>query len=215
MKTLRAFTLIELLVVVAIIALLVSILLPALSTAREAAREAVCKAHEHSLYLAFAGYQNDYNSIKMAGLAPGEPPEMEWWMMRILPYVGQNTEIFQCPSTPENDRWMFHASVFRKGVLYAMNDSLRQLGPRLEGPYPFGNDVVRAKGPSEMPLLGEVKYGLMLGPPYWIYWQPGTPWCYARFYHRDGQNFLYCDGHVEWIFQPTAEDAWGWHNSSR
>ena len=55
------FTLIELLVVIAIIALLIAMLLPAIKSARESARATICLSNLRQVYIAIAGYADDYD----------------------------------------------------------------------------------------------------------------------------------------------------------
>ncbi|MDD4557939.1 MAG: prepilin-type N-terminal cleavage/methylation domain-containing protein [bacterium] len=86
----RGFTLIELLVVIAIIALLASILFPVFSKAREKARQAACMSNLKQLFTANMLYCQDYDGkiMRMPGAGKQFDP--------IKPYVRQ--AIMICPS---------------------------------------------------------------------------------------------------------------------
>ncbi len=119
----RAFTLIELLVVVAIIALLISVLLPSLSKARDQAKMVVCQSSFRQLGMAalmfvqeYKGYYPEcerwltwepwyWNKDFATYTAPAANPKtarMAGWLLR---YVGQNTEVFVCPSDDGRRTW--------------------------------------------------------------------------------------------------------------
>ena len=113
-----AFTLVELLVVVAIIALLVAILLPSLQQAREQARRAVCATNSRSIGQAMVLYAGDHQDILPAhhlylsvnsrsgqgnwaimGLPEiGGVPDAHPERRVVNPYVGNNYNVFKCPS---------------------------------------------------------------------------------------------------------------------
>jgi prepilin-type N-terminal cleavage/methylation domain-containing protein len=99
-KKRHAFTLIELLVVVAIITVLVGMLLPSLAGVRETSRQVKCQAQLRSIGQAVRGYIDEYGGFyPPIALIPSLPGETRPAMHDILgPYVGNQQEIFHCPS---------------------------------------------------------------------------------------------------------------------
>jgi prepilin-type N-terminal cleavage/methylation domain-containing protein/prepilin-type processing-associated H-X9-DG protein len=87
----RGFTLIELLVVIAIIAILASILFPVFAKAREKARQTQCTSNIKQLALGIQMYSQD-NGSQYPGI------DGSGWVSKVAPYLGNSTEMFQCPS---------------------------------------------------------------------------------------------------------------------
>lgn len=91
----RGMTLIEMLVVISIIAILAGLLLPSLSGVRERGRITFCQNNLRNLgqgLLLYTGEHGDYLPVVSAtGMV---------WDTAVMPYVGQETNLFVCPSDP-------------------------------------------------------------------------------------------------------------------
>ena len=97
-----AFTLIEVLVVVAIIALLISVLVPSLSNAREVAKATVCGTHMNQTFKGTLMYTHaNRDRLPYYGWMSGRPAGSEWWPTQIARMVGNQFEVFLCPTDPK------------------------------------------------------------------------------------------------------------------
>src|SRR5262249_8397883 len=134
-KTRRGFTLIELLVVIAIIAVLIGLLLPAVQKVRAAAARIQCCNNLKQLGLAMHDYHDSMGTFPPAFVNKGPYGtrgynSREGWAPFLLPFiehqplynlyrwdfpvytpvnqpvVATHLKLFECPSTPGQDRYM-------------------------------------------------------------------------------------------------------------
>ncbi len=87
----------ELLVVMAIISILAGLLVPVLGAARATAKDTQCVGNLINIGRALLIYGSQYNDhIPAAG--PGEDGNSQAWYYSLLPLVGGNWDIYECPS---------------------------------------------------------------------------------------------------------------------
>ena len=229
MKRKNGFTLIELLVVVAIIAILAAMLLPALSGARERARQAACLNNLKQLGLSILMYVQDYDdyfpdNCLTLGHWPDGPPAPNagqnntypTWSQRLYNngYI-KDKKMFMCPSYREKrgvvNEWLYGKHIGARD--YGINAYLNTLY------YAQKRKLVLIKFPSRTILLAETgraditdRYysACYAGPPTdagvrFVYFgaHNNLTWYRVQGYPQNskygGNNWLYCDGHAEYI----------------
>lgn len=186
MRPRRGFTLIELLVVIAIIAVLASMLMPVFSRARAKARRSSCQSNLHQLGVAFKMYIDDYDEFMPPWSHAGGNPDgsgrrpgyVGSWDDLIFPY-SRNRQILVCPDNPYR----------RDARSYSM--------PR----YVSGIEFSHFSNVVDTVML--IEKGAYL-PSAWEdaaaenFHQSTSRHPDQRYFHTDGKNFLFLDGHVKW-----------------
>jgi prepilin-type N-terminal cleavage/methylation domain-containing protein len=94
----HGFTLIEILVSIAIIALLAGLAYAGLAPVRERARETHCLNNLHQIARAMQMYRQDFGGQDPPGALTAAQLGLPTEPRLLLPYLGGNWRVFQCPS---------------------------------------------------------------------------------------------------------------------
>ncbi|MDD3925112.1 MAG: DUF1559 domain-containing protein [bacterium] len=194
----KGFTLIELLVVIAIIAILASILFPVFGKAREKARSATCQSNLKQIGLAISMYVEDYDEHLFAGkyviTSSGMALFMTQKIFKNKKAPGRQVhELFVCPSADEvrddpnagrygNYGW----NIFVWGRSGATGGSMKRA-------YDQGLTMADIIYPSQLMYVTHTNNGLLDTINGATYASKNMYW------HTDGVNALFADGHVSWL----------------
>jgi type II secretory pathway pseudopilin PulG len=212
--------LIELLVVIAIIAILAALLLPALSKAKQSALRAQCVSNLHQWAVAYAMYANDFGNSFPDNTQP--PASDTAWMSALFNdyfyplYLyksnpGDTTsgtrnqnDVLYCPV----DGWhrAYEAAQNATNLIGYSTLPFRTLNPLDShyNAYGLGQWFTRTKFGTRYRNAPVMTDDIELLNGHWITDIPGIPPMPSSAHAGPGSvplggNFLYEDGHVEWI----------------
>jgi len=237
-----AFTLIELLVVVAIIAVLIAMLLPALATAREAARTTVCATNLKQMNLGFVMYAEDFNGYIPAAVGSSGTWDLELGRRYLNspldwqhPEADEQGVVFICPSDMVDRDNPLTAGLHRYSRIkrsYSLEIWTKLPGKDFALEYDYFR-LAEFPDSSRQILMTEWHWpGNLRGmswPGAWTnyYWWlygfdpyregPGIAAGYIPAdgnYHKHGMNYLFMDGHVQWMDKHQANRELYWRYPS-
>ncbi len=226
----EAMTLIEVLVVVSMISLLVSLLLPGLAAARQQAHSVVCRSNIQQIMLANTYYSQDHNGTYCPGASDMLSNLHRWHGQRdrasepfdptrgpLVPYLGSDGVIRQCPSFPSGEIAKESGGFERGNGGYGYNNAF--LGVQLRR-YPSGEHVViedqagvqadRVRRSAQTLMFADCAFAVAgraaaSGLIEYSFAEPRFHPQYPRwradpsihFRHRGLANVGWCDGHVD------------------
>jgi len=204
-RKIRAFTLIELLVVIAIIGILAGMLLPALNRARQKANAANCLGNMHQWGLALNMYNDDWHEYyPYVGSTAGvcDPDNVWAWYNVLPPYIGQKTlcQLYNAtPPTPPIPRGP-------KSIWMCPSVTNINVTPTTGSPYfAYALSVCTHKSTETHTIFRRDR---MQSPANTITFCEGeednyseTTGAFTPAIHFGGANFVFGDGHAEWLLE--------------
>ncbi|MGD2173958.1 MAG: type II secretion system protein [Candidatus Brocadiaceae bacterium] len=206
----KAFTAVELAVVLVIMVIVALLLLPVLEESRVKATEMKCLSRVRQVGMAMSMYQTSHRDAwpwNRVSVCPDHPdwPDPTGSLACLYPQFVSKLYLFECPSTGDNVRIAAGARDFLYcGNFYVSPDG-EPLRPGHQGELPpappsyfydggwkEGTSVATNPAPYRVIYGDECTHGIHQGEGGRLYW-------IGESNHEEGGNFLYADGHVEWL----------------
>jgi prepilin-type N-terminal cleavage/methylation domain-containing protein/prepilin-type processing-associated H-X9-DG protein len=189
-----AFTLIELLTVVAIIAVLAALLMPAFASARRSAGRTACSSNLRQLFVALTTYGADNDN----NLPPAESSTKVTWDAALFDgkYL-TNQKVLACPLDILKRRTGFASQPIRSYCANSQVFEYQGNGAQAwkTASRPRTQIVLLFDRPADLGIYGRTDSVAMPNPT--AYPLPNGP--HPNMYHLSGANYLFGDGHVEFL----------------